>query len=112
MKKLSLSFCLAVMIALGIALNGAPTAAAKGVTFTVSVKSAFLRSAPSRSAPRTDSVFQGQTFTVLGRNADASWLRLNYVGFSAEEWIPAAFGEVQGDLDSLPVMAGAAEATV
>jgi len=112
MKKLSVSFCLAVIVAMGIAFNGAPSAAAKGVTFTVCVPSAFLHSAPSLSAPRTDSVFQGQTFTVLGRNAEASWLRLDFVGFSSEEWILAAFGDVQGDLKSLPVMDSGAEAPV
>lgn len=102
MKKLSIIFCLAIVLA-GVVLNSASPASAKGVTFTVSVPSAFLRSGPSLSTPRTGSVFQGQTYNVIGRNTDASWLRLDYVGFSSEEWILAVFGKVQGDVVSLPV---------
>jgi uncharacterized protein YraI len=106
MKKLSINFYLVVVFAAGIILNSSSVATAQSVTFTVRAESAFLHSGPSLSTPRTDSVFQGQTFTVIGRTADASWLRLDYVGFASEEWILASVGEVKGAVAGLPVTAG------
>lgn len=103
MKKLSLIFCLTIVFATGIILNSSSVATAQSVAFTVTVPSAFLRRGPSLSTPRTASVFQDEAFTVIGRNSDASWLRLDYAGPSSQDWILAVFGKVKGDIASLPV---------
>jgi uncharacterized protein YraI len=103
---LRLRFPLAALTILALALSGVSYAgAAKAVTFTLAVNSAFLRSGPSLSAPRAYSIFKGQTFTVIGKNADAAWLRLDFPGATAEAWVLAAFGKVDGDLSTVPVLA-------
>jgi hypothetical protein len=56
------------------------------------------------------SVFEGQNFYVLARNADASWLRLNFAGATSEAWVQANLGRVAGDVNSLPVSEGNAAA--
>jgi hypothetical protein len=99
MSKIRLFLTVVVLVAL--ALPG-HLAAASTVTFTLTIKSAFLRSGPSLSAPRIYSIFRGQSFGVLGRNADGSWLRLD---FPSEAWIVTSFGAVKGDVNSLPVLA-------
>ncbi len=88
-----------------------PAQAAGHVAFTITVKSAYLRSAPALSAPRVNSVFQGQTYTLLGRTADNSWVRLDFAGATTEDWIMTACGTMAGDLNSLPV-SGAAPVSV
>jgi len=103
-SKASLFLAALVVIAL-VASNAPKAAAAKDVTFTVQVKSAFLRSGPGLSYLRVYSVKQGQVFVVLGRNADASWLRLDFAGATSEAWVMAAFGKVEGDVNALPVLA-------
>jgi hypothetical protein len=74
-------------------------------TFTVTVKSAYLRDAPSFSTPHTYSVFRDQTFSIIGRTADALWLQLDFASASRGTWIMASFGTVKGKLDSVPVAA-------
>jgi hypothetical protein len=81
--------------------------AASGVTFTLTVKSAFARTAPSLGSQRAASLFRGQTYTVDARTADNAWLRLSLAGVRTEAWIWAGNGTVAGDLGSLPI-AGAA----
>ena len=101
---LSLSATFVIVIS---GLRPAPLAAAKAVTFTVTVKSAFLRSGPGLNWPRVYSVFQGQVFSVNGRNGDVSWLRLDFAGASSETWVVAAYGETNGDVNSAPVVEAA-----
>lgn len=71
--------------------------------FTLSAKSAFLRSAPNASAPRVYSIFKGQSYRLLARTADGAWLRLDYAGATTEAWIAQAIGTVTGDLSGVPV---------
>jgi uncharacterized protein YraI len=88
----------------------ARAAQAAGVaTFTVTVNSAYLRSAPSFSASRVRSVFQGQKYGILGKTADATWLRLDFAGADTETWALASYGTVNGDLNGVPVTARGAE---
>ena len=82
-------------------LSVVPTARANPITFTLTIKSAFLRGGPALAAPRVASVFKGQTFNVTGRNADASWLRLDVPG---EAWLPVSYGQVQGNVSGIPVV--------
>ena len=96
------------MLLLPIVLSYSASAQAQGaVTFTLTVKSAFLRSGPSLSAPRIYSIFLGQVYPVTGRNADNSWLQVAFPGATTPTWIMAVFGTVQGDLGSVPVLAEA-----
>ncbi len=81
-----------------------PAWAATRPVFTVSAASAFLRQAPAADAPRTYSVFMGQTFGVTGRTADAAWLRLDFAGGTQGTWVLASLGTVKGDLASIPVV--------
>lgn len=82
-----------------------PPTQAAGATFTLKVKSAYLRGAPDLTAPRILSIFQDQTYAVTGRTADNAWLRLDPAN---EAWIMAMYGTVTGDLNSVPVTAAAA----
>ena len=100
------SLLIAAML-LSLVLSAAPrTAAADGVTFTLSVPSAFVRAGPSLGALRVASIFKDQAYLVTGRTADNSWLRLDLPGAGA--WILASLGRVDGDLSIVPVSADAA----
>jgi len=106
MTKWKALLSLAVLVILALVAASVPrTAAAKAATLTVTVKSTFLRGGPGLNFPRVYSIFQGQTFAVLGRNTDASWLRLDFAGATSEAWIRADFGKVDGDLGAVPVLA-------
>jgi len=102
-KARVLSICFIIVAFLS---SSFPVTAADKVLFTVATKSTYLYSAPSTSAARVYSVFQGQNFFVLARNADASWLRLNFAGATSEAWVQADLGKVAGDVNSLPVGEG------
>ena len=101
MTKSKASLVLAALVIFVLILGSVPkAAAARDVTFTVLVKSAFLRGGPSLDAPRVFSVFHNQVYPVTGRTADNSWLQLNEIG-----WIWSALGKVEGDVNALPVLA-------
>ena len=109
MKKraVRLSFLLAVSM-IASAFTHLP-ASAGAVTFTVTADSIFLRSAPTLAAPRVYSVFKGQTFALLGRTDDSTWVRLDFAGATTETWIMAVYGTIKGDLNSVPVTAAGAQ---
>jgi hypothetical protein len=92
-------------------LRAPALAAAAPPTFTVSVRSAFLRGAPSLSALRVYSVFQGQVFSISGRCGGDGWLRLEVGGALGAAWVPASYGAVQGSLALVPVVPLPAEPT-
>ncbi len=95
---------LAGVVLAALLLSAVPTATANAVTFTLALKSAFVRGGPAFTSPRVASVFKGQTFDVNGRNAEASWLRLDVAGVPGETWLPAAYGQVQGNVNGVPVV--------
>jgi len=100
----SLRWCLLLMLIAGLVLPPAAPARAAGVSFTVTVKSAFLRSAPSFSGARMYSVFSGQAFAIVGRSADSAWLLLDFPGGApGSSWIAAVYGQVEGDLAGVAV---------
>ncbi len=77
-----------------------------GVSFTVTVKSAFLRAGPSYTATAKYSVFAGQTYAVVGRSADSGWLLLDFAGAApGTSWVAATLGTVAGSLESVAVTA-------
>ncbi len=103
MKKQIIRLGLLLLVAaIAGALLSRP-AVAGAVTFTVTVKSAYLRSSPALQAARVQSIFKGQTYTLLGRTADSTWVRLDFAGAATETWCPVAYGTVKGDLNSLPI---------
>lgn len=85
-----------------------PVQAAAGVTFTVSVSSAYLRASPSSSATPTYSVFQGQTYAITGRSSDSAWVALDFAGGANGTWIRASFGVIEGNLSTLSVTGSSA----
>lgn len=91
-------------LAADTAADTAADAAADTVTFTVTAVSAYLRATPSTQAPATYSVFQGQTFGILGRNKDNSWMQLDYPRATKGTWIMASLGKVTGDIGLVPVI--------
>lgn len=106
MTKSKVHLFLAALVVIALVAGSVPKAtAAKDATFTVLVQSAFLRSGPGLGYPRVYSVKQGQVFAILGRNADASWLRLDFAGATSDAWVIAAFGKVDGDTNALPELA-------
>ena len=80
-------------------------AASTGVTFSLSIKSAFLRAQPDLAAMRSYSVFQGRAYGVSGRTAASDWLLLDFAGAAGgDTWIPLSFGVVSGSLELVPVV--------
>jgi hypothetical protein len=104
------ALALALLALIGAGVRS-PAAAAESPAFTVLVSSAFLRDEPNRLAGRTYSVFQGQVYGVVGRNADNSWLQLDFAGASRGTWIWSPLGKVTGSLAGVPVTAEAGGAT-
>ena len=88
-----------------MASTAPPVRAAGEVTFTVTVKSAYLRAAPADSAVRSYSVFRGSTYAVIGRTGDSAWIRLDYAGATQGTWILASYGTLAGDVSAVPVEA-------
>ena len=112
MVKNALRLSLALGFALAMLITQQPLSAAGITTFTVSVKSTFLRTQPSFSALAAYSVFQSQDYTVLGRTADNSWLQLDFAGASTgAPWIFSGYGSVAGNLADVPVT-GVVQTTV
>jgi hypothetical protein len=86
-----------------VPLTASGAAAATVVSFTVSVPSAYLRAEPSPEANHTYSVFQGQSYAILSRTSDGTWVSLDFASATAGTWIRASYGTVEGNLDGVPV---------
>lgn len=100
MTRFSRFLWLSLLLAFVLNLGRAPAAQASSATFTVTVKSAFLRSAPDLNAERVFSVFRNQIYPITGRVADNTWVQLNDLG-----WIAAGLGQISGDLSAAPILA-------
>jgi uncharacterized protein YraI len=104
MLKNALRLSLALWFALAMLMTQQPLAAAGLATFTVNVKSTFLRTQPGFAASAAYSVFKGQNYTVLGRTADSSWVQLDFAGASTgAPWIFSSYGSIAGRLAEVPV---------
>ncbi len=98
----TLSACvLVVLLALPLSSAGAQGQ----VTFTLNVKSAFALALPQGGTEHAASLFQGQTYVVVGRSTDGLWVRLDYAGARTDVWIPISLGTIGGDLTTVPVVA-------
>src|SRR5258706_12883016 len=83
-----------------------PAATQGGVSFMLTVSSAYVRAAPTVEAEPVFSVFMGQTLAVLG-TGDGDWLQVS--SGDAEGWIRASYGLV-GDAQTLKLPAQTASA--
>lgn len=83
----------------------------QGVTFLATWQNAWLRAAPSVNAPKVTPLVQGATFGVVARTADSQWLALSAPAANLKAWLPAGFGQVNGNLTSVPVVSYALPAT-
>jgi hypothetical protein len=94
------------VLTLGLAgLRPGAATAAGGVTFTLNIRSAFLREQPDQASARSYSIFQGQSFAVTGRIAAGDWLLLDFAGAAGgNTWIPLSYGVVSGNLETVPVV--------
>jgi hypothetical protein len=77
------------------------TFAGEAAQFTITAQGAYYRASPSVVAPLLAQAAQGQTFGVLARTADNSWLQLALPGRSGAVWMPALLGQMNGDLGSV-----------
>ncbi|MBN1310290.1 MAG: matrixin family metalloprotease [Anaerolineae bacterium] len=82
---------------------GAPVVepASSGVTAT-STATVRMRSGPGTDFPTAGRIPYDATVPVLGRNADSSWLYIEYYG--QRGWSAAFLFTVAGDLSALPVV--------
>jgi len=104
MLKNALRLSLALGFALAMLITQQPLSAAGLTTLTVTVKSTFLRAQPGFGAIAAYSVFKGQSYTVLGRTADSSWVQLDFAGATTgAPWIFSSYGSITGDLAAVPV---------
>jgi uncharacterized protein YraI len=88
-----------------------PAAAAEPVRFTITARSAIIRSGPGTSYTLLKTASRNQIFTVTGRTADSTWLRVSVPRLKAEAWIFASLGRVRGSLNSIPVVTTTAPLT-
>jgi hypothetical protein len=63
-----------------------------------------VRSAPSTEAGIAGSLANGEAFTVNGRNAESTWLRIVIPDSDSLGWVRADLATVQGDVSTLAVV--------
>lgn len=78
----------------------APAAAPSGITFTAT-HNVRLRSAPSVDSATLATIAYQEVLQTIGRSSDNGWIQVNYNGGSG--WVSAAFGNLSGDVNSLPI---------
>jgi type II secretory pathway predicted ATPase ExeA len=71
-----------------------------GVT---TAKALIVRQGPDKTFKEITSLTKNTMLTVVGRNADNSWLQIQIPGKTDLGWISKDFINVQGDINSLPV---------
>ncbi len=104
-RALSVCLVLAAALATVFALPLSNVGAQGPATFTLNVKSAFAQTGPDLGNERAASLFQGQTYTIVGRSADGLWVRLDYAGARTDVWILISLGTIGGKLSDVPVVA-------
>ena len=61
-----------------------------------------IRQGPARTTPSLGKLPKGTEVTVVGRNADASWLQIQIPNKTDLGWVSAEFVTITGDVNSLP----------
>lgn len=103
MKPLVRMLSVALIVALlGLSLNLAAPAAAQGPTATVNTGALNIRSGPGIGYSVVFSVYRGVSLTLLGRNADASWVRVS-LSNGVTGWVNSRYIATTYPLMSLPL---------
>jgi uncharacterized protein YraI len=83
--------------------GGTPVTSPTGVTGTVSAKVGLnFRQAPSTGSTKIGKLTSGQTYAVLGRNADSSWAFVEANG--TRGWAFARWLTFSGDFNTVPIV--------
>ncbi len=84
-----------------ITLTPSPTAtsAPSGPSFTLD-KNANCRKGPGKAYDANETLYQGQTVPIQGRNPDSSWLLVTQSG-SRGCWVSASTGQISGDINTV-----------
>jgi hypothetical protein len=77
----------------------APARAQAAVSFRLTTQGVRLRGAPSVLAAAGAGAIHGATYDVIGRTEDNTWLAVELGADNG--WLPAAYGEVDGDLATI-----------
>jgi uncharacterized protein YraI len=83
-------------------VDASPTPAVQEVTITV-LQNMNVRGGPGTNYPIVGPGPAGQSAKVLGRNADASWLQIEYPSADGLGWIFAKLVQVNGDPQTVSV---------
>ena len=78
-------------------------AAAPRATFTLIVHSIFTLVSPQDNAPATYSIFKDETYPIIARNAQSTWVQLELIGADKEAWVRVEYGIVKGNLGDAPI---------
>lgn len=81
----------------------AATATPSAVTATAK-ENVRARGGPGTSYGVLTQLLKGTTVTVLGRNADSSWLQVQLPGNAGKGWVTVDFLDVKGDVNSVAVV--------
>lgn len=91
-----------VVALLGVSLGLVAPASAQGNTATVNTGALNLRSGPGIGYGVVFSVYRGVSMTLLGRNADASWVRVS-LDNGVQGWVNSRYIATSYPLMSLPL---------
>ncbi len=80
------------------------TSTLNSLTYTVVISGAFARREPNLGATQFIPLMRGQSYPVLARSPDGLWVQVGNCPLQKPAWIPAAFGLLQGDGASVPVV--------
>ena len=91
----------------GVPARPSPTLTPRGDLLAyISFKWLNVRSGPGNGYDLVTRIEQGETISLLGRDADGAWVEVRLPGGQLG-WVPAAYIEANAPITSLPVVAGA-----
>jgi len=110
MLRAKTRLCLITALLLAVLISSAPSVTADTkILLHVTADSAYARNGPCWSAGKVASVFARQALPIIGRTFDNLWLRVTITGKPPEAWVAASIGTVDGDLNTVPTLAGCGE---
>ncbi|HLA44099.1 MAG TPA: SH3 domain-containing protein [Aggregatilineales bacterium] len=95
-------YLLTTVVLLALCVSFVPSIVlAQGIT-VATTSNARLRAGPGTDFAELALIPAGTTLAAVGRNADSSWIQVNYNGTVG--WIAAFLLSISGDVNSLPVI--------
>lgn len=79
----------------------ATVAPAPSVPSFTALKNANCREGPGTAYDADETLFQGETVPIQGRNTDNSWVWVNKPGSSRNCWVSVSTGQVSGDINTV-----------